>query len=219
MATKNPFEFIGSLKKASVSDPLGYYSHPLVGWIFRARILMGLKLLEGPYENLLEVGYGSGFLLPYFSTIATNVFGLDLEADPERVGERLKSFVKTLPRLHLGTITAMPYDENSMDCVVAFSILEHIANPDLPLKEIFRVLKPGGEVLIGMPAVNRFMDIAFRAIGFRNIDHHHVTTPLTVYKKAKENFILEAHRTFPAGFPMSLGFYHVFLFRKKEGQL
>ena len=42
------------------------------------------------------------------------------------------------------------------------------------------MLKPGGRFLLGMPAVNTMMELGFRAIGFKDINERHVTTPRAV---------------------------------------
>ncbi|MGH7438444.1 MAG: hypothetical protein ACRENE_22390, partial [Polyangiaceae bacterium] len=52
------------LPKTGPTDPIEYYRQPLVGWIFRERINMGLRLLaDRRYQRGLEVGYGAGAVL------------------------------------------------------------------------------------------------------------------------------------------------------------
>src|SRR5580700_873502 len=52
------------LPKTGPTDPIEYYRRPLVGWIFRQRINMGLGMLaDNRYERALEVGYGAGAVL------------------------------------------------------------------------------------------------------------------------------------------------------------
>jgi 2-polyprenyl-3-methyl-5-hydroxy-6-metoxy-1,4-benzoquinol methylase len=45
----------------------------------------------------------------------------------------------------------LPFQNNSIDIIVSLAVIEHIANPDNFLSEIFRVLKPGGIVYISTP--------------------------------------------------------------------
>jgi SAM-dependent methyltransferase len=65
---------------------------------------------------------------------------------------------------------------------VCFSVFEHLHDYRRGLAEVARVLRPGGHFLLGMPAVNVMMEAGFRAIGFKGIEDHHVTTPASVAK-------------------------------------
>ena len=74
----------------------------------------------------------------------------------------------------------MPYPRGHFDLVVMFSVIEHLRSYREALAEIARVTAPDGRLLLGMPAVNLTMELGFRAIGFKGIDDHHVTTPSQV---------------------------------------
>src|SRR5205814_21755 len=73
------------------TDPIRYYRRPLVGGLFRRRIEMGLDLLGDAAEGacLLEIGYGAGIVLYNLRERAAELQGLDLDADPAEVGQRL----------------------------------------------------------------------------------------------------------------------------------
>lgn len=45
----------------------------------------------------------------------------------------------------------LPFADNSIDTVLFFEVLEHVANPQRTLSEITRVLKPGGMLVMSMP--------------------------------------------------------------------
>jgi SAM-dependent methyltransferase len=47
----------------------------------------------------------------------------------------------------------LPFEENSFNGVIATQVLEHVPDPDLFLKEIKRVLKKGGLLLLSMPLI------------------------------------------------------------------
>lgn len=44
-----------------------------------------------------------------------------------------------------------PFDDNSFDYVICNAVLEHVKNDDFVLKEIYRVLKPGGTLYVSIP--------------------------------------------------------------------
>jgi hypothetical protein len=75
----------GTLEPNGPGDPLWYYYKPFIGILYRKRIEHCLSLLEPKYGSILEVGYGSGILVPTLLNIADRVSGLDTVSDPERV--------------------------------------------------------------------------------------------------------------------------------------
>ena len=162
------------------TDPIAYYRRPLTGWLFRERINLGLRMLRGlRFASALEVGYGAGAVQVPLHAIADDVHGIDLDADPVPV-TALLSTLGVKSTLRQGSVYELPYDDGAFDLVVSFSVFEHLHDFERALEEVRRTLRPGGRFLLGMPAVNKMMGASFHAIGFRDIDHHHVTTPQQV---------------------------------------
>lgn len=171
---------IERLPNAGPTDPIAYYRRPLVGRLYLERINMGLRLLGGQrFDRVLEIGYGAGAVLLAIAAVAKDVYGLDLDADPAAVGDVLgqRGCQATLAR---GDVRSLPYADAFFDLVISFSVFEHLHEYRQALREVARTLRSGGRFLLGMPAVNRTMSLGFRAIGFKGIDHHHVTTPAEV---------------------------------------
>ncbi len=138
---------------------------------------MGLRLLKTRrWERALEVGYGAGAVLLALAPVVRELHGIDLEADPAPVGEMLRTR-GIASELRKGSVYELPYADASFDLVVCFSVFEHLHEFDRGLAEVRRVLRPGGRFLLGMPAVNGAMNRLFGAIGYDQIDDHHVTTP------------------------------------------
>jgi len=202
-----------------VSDPIAYYSRPGIGWLYRRRIEIGLKLLEGlaPIPRGLEIGYGAGVGLYNLAPLVEELHGIDLNADSAAVADRLRA-LGVEARLVQGSVVDMRdrYPDAYFDLVVSFSVLEHVSQPERALGEIARVLKPGGRAVIGMPAVNKLMEYAFRALGFKGIEDHHVTTPSEVWRliSARPTTWKARRRAMPSCTPLSLALYHVFALRR-----
>lgn len=168
------------LPKTGPTDPIEYYRQPLVGWIFRERINIGLRLLgDRTYGRALEVGYGAGAVLLTIAPQVKELFGIDLDAKPEPV-HQLLGLRGLKAELAQGSVYELPYPDGSFDLVVSYSVFEHLHEYPKALAEIARTLKPGGQFLLGMPSVNRMMEVGFRLIGFKGIEDHHVTTPASV---------------------------------------
>lgn len=65
---------------------------------------------------------------------------------------RSLDFKKTHPDLdYVGDIQHLPLPSSSFDTVLSAEVLEHVPDPDQALREIFRVLKPGGKFVISIP--------------------------------------------------------------------
>jgi ubiquinone/menaquinone biosynthesis C-methylase UbiE len=171
---------VDGLPKNGPTDPIEYYRKPLIGRLFRHRINIGLGLVPtGRYRAALEIGYGAGAVMLALAPAVEDLHGIDLDADPEPV-RRLLASRGQHATLVQGSVYDLPYADRTFDLVVSFSVFEHLAEYRRALKEVARVLTPGGLFLLGMPAVNRMMEVGFRAIGFRGINDHHVTTPAQV---------------------------------------
>ncbi len=51
-------------------------------------------------------------------------------------------------------ISMIPVDDNSYDNIICTEVLEHVINPNDAIKEMFRILKPDGKLLIGVPGTS-----------------------------------------------------------------
>ena len=88
--------------------------------------------------SVLEVGSGKGQL----QDIVADYTGLDIAASAAKYYHK---------RFVAGTATAMPFAEDEFDAVWTIWVLEHIPNPEAALREMRRVVKPGG-LLYLLPA-------------------------------------------------------------------
>jgi ubiquinone/menaquinone biosynthesis C-methylase UbiE len=106
-----------------------------------------------PGERVLEIGPGVGY---YTLDLAewvgpegkVEIFDLQqefLDHTSRRAAERgLANVVPTQ-----GDATALPYEDGSMDAVVLTAVLGEIPDPVAALRQIQRVLKPGGRLVVG----------------------------------------------------------------------
>src|SRR3954452_3220116 len=72
----------GVLKPNDDHDPLPYYYKRSVGWLYRHRLQMGLDLLPPGGRRVLEVGVGSGILVPTLTAHFPEYLGTDLVLAP-----------------------------------------------------------------------------------------------------------------------------------------
>jgi len=190
----------GALKPNNDVDPFKFYYRPLIGRVFAARLDTGLRLVDGRFEKLLEIGYGSGLLMPTLASVADEIYGADLKAEPPELRETLARLGVKPADLVQADIQELPFSDGRFDCVVAFSILEHLKKHALERAavEVARVLAPGGRFLVGCPAVHRAMNAAFDAIGFRGIEQHHFSALPDVIAAFSPWFTVEKRASWPA---------------------
>jgi len=106
----------------------------------------------GKHDAILDVGCGGGRTVKKLSAIATEgkVHGLDYSQESVAVSSSVNREWINKGRVEIreGTVSQLPFPEGTFDLVTA--VETHFWWPDLPagMREILRVLKPGGTVVI-----------------------------------------------------------------------
>lgn len=97
---------------------------------------------------VLDVGTSTGANLEMARKAGfADIMGLDFSAVSQQwCAER------GLPPVRIGDVCNMPFADNQFDLVLATDIIEHVDDDEKALREIERVLKPGGKCLITVPA-------------------------------------------------------------------
>ena len=104
--------------------------------------------------TILDCACGRGFYLNMYRYVSgCRLVGLELDGDVIRKAQRN---VGHLPDITLarGNIYRLPFPDDYFDGVILSEILEHIDNDVAGLREVRRVLKPGGVVAITVPHAN-----------------------------------------------------------------
>jgi SAM-dependent methyltransferase len=156
-------------------DPVRFYYRPFFGPRYRRRVELCLDLLDRG-ERILEVGFGSGVCFLNLKRLFRRIHGLDLQADCRAVKEAFAPR-GIAPHLLNGSVTDLPYQDESFDAVLLISILEHLRPKalDAAMREIARVLRPHGFMVYGVPVERPLMRLAFRLLGYTIRDHHFST--------------------------------------------
>ncbi len=167
-------------------DPIRFYRWPVIGSMYRRRVELCLGECLGG-AKILEIGFSSGLTFTNLHDTYQEIHGLDLTADTTAVQSAFAARgVNT--QLRNGNILQMPYEENQFDTVLLISILEHLKPQDQPkaFAEIRRVLKPGGQVVYGVPIERPLMVFMFRRLGY-DIREHHFSTERDVSTAAAQS--------------------------------
>ncbi len=97
---------------------------------------------------------------------------------------------------------------------MCLSVLEHIADVDGAAQALARALAPGGTLVTGYPMVNRLMAGLFRAIGFPDIDAHHVATPIAIDRALRKVLRPVRRKAMPPFAPVGVALYQCTSWRK-----
>jgi ArsR family transcriptional regulator len=96
-----------------------------------------------------DIGTGTGFVAAGLAGRVARVMGIDdspgMLAEAER---NLAELGATNVELHRGDIAALPLPDDSVDAAVANMVLHHATDPAAMLREMTRIVRPGGTVAI-----------------------------------------------------------------------
>lgn len=107
-----------------------------------------------PYERALELGCGTGFFLLNLmqSGVARRGSLTDLSPGMVQVATRNGTALGLDVDGRVADAEGIPYDDDTFDLVVGHAVLHHIPDVELALREVLRVLRPGGRfVFAGEP--------------------------------------------------------------------
>ena len=118
----------------------------LMDWTLGTRRFQELReqALASAQGHVLEIGFGTGLNLPHYPQAVTSLTALDpATLLPKKVARRISrgSLPVKLVRLSAETL---PFEDGRFDCAVSTWTLCTIPNPVAALREVRRVLKPGG---------------------------------------------------------------------------
>jgi ubiquinone/menaquinone biosynthesis C-methylase UbiE len=109
---------------------------------------------ELPYDRALELGCGTGFFLLNLiqAGVARRGSVTDLSPGMVKVATRNGQGLGLDVDGRVADAEGIPYEDNTFDLVVGHAVLHHIPDVELSLREVVRVLKPGGRfVFAGEP--------------------------------------------------------------------
>ncbi len=109
-------------------------------------------------KSVLDIASGEGYGSALLASVASRVIGIDISA--EAVAHASANYGCDTITFSVGECAAIPIGDASVDVVVSFETLEHIADQNRFLSEAKRVLRPGGILVISTPNVEVYKDIA-----------------------------------------------------------
>ena len=139
---------------ARKSDKVSFFGRVGSDWHMIRRELFGLGFTEEALLGLLpgnwsvaDLGCGTGDASERLAPVVERVVAIDREpAMLDAARKRLESFANV--EFLSAELDDLPLDPDSMDAAVLILVLHHQEDPDAIIREVHRVLKPGGRLMI-----------------------------------------------------------------------
>lgn len=128
-------------------DKIAVRGHPSYVWRFGQERRLALIDRHAPLrgKRILDVGCGLGTYVQKLRQFSDQVYGIDIEV------ERVIEGGKTLPNLVAAAAEGLPFASRSLDIVLLHEVLEHVTDDRQAVLEAYRVLAPGGKMVILAP--------------------------------------------------------------------
>lgn len=167
------------------------HNSPMARWRWRERLVAGLT------GHVLEIGVGEGKNLRYYRQ-AQHVWAI--EPDDERA-QRARAVAATCPipmTIDVAGAEALPHGDATFDHVVSSLVFCSVADPVQALREIRRVLKPGGtlHMMEHVRPQTPWLAAFFRAITpwWSGIAHNCHLDRATIQTLQREGWQVRIHR-------------------------
>lgn len=169
----------------------------------REQLLLRMFLAAAPGRCVLNVGAGQGSLSAELERRGFTVTSLDRDAEViARLEQRVHGEVVQ------ADVCALPFDDHQFAAVVLGEVLEHVRADAEALREVARVLRPGGHVAISVPANPAYFGPSDEWAG--HVRRYTRSGLLEVIESAQ----LRVERCVAWGFPLST-LYHRYLYEPR----
>ena len=149
---------------------------------FIAKILIADQLFFWTKGKILDVGPGSGYYLHILQQWGWKVTGLEL--NPKAV-----KMVKDsgFSEIYQGDMFSQKFPPNSFDVVRYSHVLEHVPSPNEEIKEVRKVLKKGGKLIMIIPNIDSLLFKLFKSYWYplEAPRHFYQFSPKTLKKLLK----------------------------------
>lgn len=134
-------------------------------------------------KKVLDIGCGWGVNSSLIAQVAKSVMAVDIKERPN-----WKQKTTKLLKFKVADVLSLPFKDSSFDVAYARNLIHHVDNPLLALKEMKRVVKPNGKIIIA--EANRYNPIFY--IHMTKIwKHEHFTRPHL--KNLIKNVYIDSH--------------------------
>ena len=99
-------------------------------------------------KKVLDVGSGNGYVLSRYALHGAHAHGVDLTERAIGLCRRRFAMMGLPGRFIVGNAECLPFQDASFDCVCSMGVLHHTPDTRRSVDEVFRVLRPGGRIIL-----------------------------------------------------------------------
>ena len=99
-------------------------------------------------KRVLDVGSGNGYVLSRYALSGALAHGVDLTQAAIGLCRRRFQLMGLRGRFLVGNAESLPFETASFDCVCSMGVLHHTPDTRSAVREVFRVLRPGGRLIV-----------------------------------------------------------------------
>ncbi len=141
---------------SQVAKPTGFFGKMLAKGMARGHkefYKNALKAINPKKDDkYLEIGFGSGVFINKYMSQVSRIAGIDHSEDMVKLASDInrKLVESGKAEFRQGYASSLPWADNEFTVVAAIEVFFFLNETEKTLKEIFRILKPGGRLIIEM---------------------------------------------------------------------
>ncbi len=98
--------------------------------------------------KVLDVGSGNGYVLSRYAREGAETFGIDITPTAINLCRKRFDLMGLRGDFRVADAEALPFEDATFDGVCSMGVLHHVPDTERAVAEIFRVLKPGGRLIV-----------------------------------------------------------------------
>jgi ubiquinone/menaquinone biosynthesis C-methylase UbiE len=174
----------------------------------KLKIAKSYKFIESG-QNILEVGSATGVFSFEYEKLGVKLTSIDLSPENIKWAENKAKANNSSIDFKVADVENLPFEDNSFDGILSFSTLRYVPDIDKAMKEIYRVVKPGGYIIIDFPNKNCpwFGGMKKKILGREHIfdNHYKIAEVKELVSKANfKNIIIKKGLFIPKSAPDGL---------------
>jgi 2-polyprenyl-3-methyl-5-hydroxy-6-metoxy-1,4-benzoquinol methylase len=143
-------------------------------------------------KHFLDVGCATGMLVEYMQNRGWSAEGIEICKDSALYGRRTRNVA-----IHIGTLEEINFPNEYFAFIHFSHLIEHLINPSAFIREVFRILQPGGYIVVVTPNV-RGLQARLLGASWRSAiaDHMHLFSDKTLKRLLTDSgFIIVRKQT------------------------